>query len=228
MIGARRGGAPDAHADRPLRMALPKGALYADSIALLEHAGYDVAPLRDPGRQLLLRTAELEVIVARTTDIPTYVAYGGVDVAIAGRDVLAEAGLETAELLDLRFGACRFVVAEREDAGSAVAERLRHLGVLRVATKYPRVTEEYYARIGQQVEIVKLHGNVELAPLIGLADRIIDITSTGTTLRENRLRIVDEVLASTARLVANPVAHRTDPERVGALVARLAAALPVV
>ncbi|HEY3318384.1 MAG TPA: ATP phosphoribosyltransferase [Coriobacteriia bacterium] len=212
--------------ERLLRMALPKGALYDDSVALLGRAGYDVGGIADPGRQLLLRTGDLEFIIARPTDIPVYVAYGGVDVAIAGRDVLVEAGLERAELLDLRFGGCRFVVAEPEDAAGAVSERLRHLGVLRVGTKYPRITEEYYATAGQQVEVVKLHGNVELAPLIGLVDRIVDITATGRTLAENRLRIVDEVLASTARLVANPVALRTDPERVSALVARLAAVLP--
>jgi ATP phosphoribosyltransferase len=211
---------------RPLRMALPKGALYADSVEMLIRAGYDVGSAREPGRQLLLRSADFEFIIARPTDIPVYVAYGGVDVAIAGRDVLVEAGLETAELLDLHFGGCRFVVAEPEEAAGAVTERLRHLGVLRVGTKYPVITEDYYARLGQQVEIVKLHGNVELAPLIGLADRIVDITATGTTLRENRLRIVDEVMASTARLVANPVSARTDPERVRALVERLAAVLP--
>lgn len=212
--------------ERLLRMALPKGALYDDSVALLGRAGFDVAGLDDPGRQLRLRTADFEYIIARPTDIPVYAAYGGVDVAIAGRDVLVEAGLERAELLDLRFGACRFVVAEPEAEAGVVSERLRHLGVLRVGTKYPRITEDYYAELGQQVEVVKLHGNVELAPLIGLVDRIVDITATGTTLRENGLRIVDEVLASTARLVANPVALRTEPERVGALVSRLAAVLP--
>lgn len=212
--------------DRMLRMALPKGALYDDSVAILERAGYDTSPLCDPGRQLLLGTGDFEYIIARPTDIPVYIAYGGVDVAIAGRDVLVEAGLERAELLDLRFGGCRFVVAEPEAAAGAVGERLRHLGVLRVGTKYPRITEEYYASVGQQVEVVKLHGNVELAPLIGLVDRIVDITATGTTLRENGLRIVDRVLASTARLVANPVSLRTESERVSALVERLAAVLP--
>lgn len=216
----------DGRAQRMLRMALPKGALYDDSVALLALAGVDTTGLADPGRQLLVRTREMEFIVARPTDIPVYVAYGGVDVAIAGHDVLVEAALEVSELLDLRFGGCRFVVAEPEEAASAVSERLRHLGVIRVATKYPRITEEYYARVGQQVEIVKLHGNIELAPLIGLADRIVDITATGRTLAENRLRIVDEVLASTARLVANPVSAKTEPEAIARLTERLAAVLP--
>lgn len=211
---------------RPLRVGLPKGALYADSVAVFERAGYDVSALKDPGRQLLVRTGGFEFAILRTTDIPVYIAYGGVDVAIAGKDVLVEAGLERAELLDLRFGGCRFVVAEPEDAGPVVTERLRHLGVLRVGTKYPRITEEFFASRGEQVEVVKLHGNIELAPLIGLVDRIVDITATGRTLIENRLRIVDEVLESTARLVANPVSLRTDPERVRALAERLAAVLP--
>jgi ATP phosphoribosyltransferase len=211
---------------RLLRMALPKGALYDESVALLGRAGFDVAGLADPGRQLTLRTADFEYIIARPTDIPVYVAYGGVDVAIAGRDVLVEAGLDVAELLDLRFGGCRFVVAEPEEAASAVSERLRHLGVLRVGTKYPHITEEYFAELGQQVEIVKLHGNVELAPLIGLVDRIVDITATGRTLTENRLRIAGEVLTSTARLVANPVSAKTEPERIRGFEERLAAVTP--
>jgi ATP phosphoribosyltransferase len=215
-------------APRTLRMALPKGALYAESVSLLDRAGYDVTGLAEPDRKLVVRTADFEYIIARPTDIPVYIAYGGVDVAIAGRDVLIEAGLDVAELLDLRFGGCRFVVAEAEDAGSAVSERLRHLGVLRVGTKYPRITEEYFAEKGQQVEVIKLHGNVELAPLIGLADRIVDITATGRTLAENRLRIVGEVLASTARLVANPVSAKTEPERIRGLAERLAAVLPAV
>ncbi len=213
-------------APRILRMALPKGALYDDAVALLGRAGFDVTGLADPGRQLIVRTADLEYVIARPTDIPVYVAYGGVDVAIAGHDVLVEAGLEVAELLDLHFGGCRFVVAEAEDGASAVSERLSHLGVLRVGTKYPRITEEYFAEIGEQVEVIKLHGNVELAPLIGLADRIVDITATGRTLAENRLRIVGEVLASTARLVANPVSAKTEPERVRGLAERLAAVPP--
>lgn len=211
---------------RTLRMALPKGSLYAGSVDLLSRAGFDVTGLADPGRQLLLRTADFEFIIARPTDIPVYVAYGGVDVAIVGLDSLVEAALERTDLLDLRFGGCRFVVAEPEEVAPAVTERLRHLGVMRVATKYPRITEEYYAEQGRQVEIVKLHGNVELAPLIGLADRIVDITATGGTLAENHLRIVDEVLVSSARLVANHVSAATEPDAVRALAERLAAVLP--
>ena len=220
MIGLR-----DSSAPRPLRIAVPKGALFADSVRMLTEAGLDTTGLAEPGRTLIIRNPDVEFIIARPTDVPVYIAYGGADCAIAGKDVLVEAGLDSVELVDLNFGGCRFIVAEPEDAGVQVRERLQHLGVVRVATKYPNITQTYFDGIGVQVEIVKLHGNIELAPLIGLADQIVDITATGTTLRENRLKIVGEVLESTARFVGNPAAVRTDP-RVLALADELAA-LPV-
>lgn len=210
-----------------LRMAVPKGALYEDSVRVLREAGVDVGELVDPGRQLMVSASEIDFIIARPTDIPVYVAYGGVDVAIAGKDVLLEADLDIVELLDLGFGGCRFVVAEPQDAARSVEELYRHLGVIRVATKYPRIAERHFAERGVQVEIVKLHGNIELAPLIGLADQIVDITATGTTLAQNRLRIVDEVLASTARFVANPASMRTESARVTKLADRIAAVVPL-
>lgn len=210
--------------ERLLRMALPKGSLYAESVALLERAGYDTTGLADPGRQLTLRAGDMEFIIGKPTDIPVYVAYGAVDVAIAGKDTLVESALDVVEMADLRFGACRFVVAEPEDAEHSVAEIYRHLGVIRVATKYPRVTEQHFARRGLQVELVKLSGNIELAPLIGLADQVVDITATGRTLKENHLRIVDDVLESTARFVANPVSLKTNSDRVTGLASALAAA----
>jgi len=196
---------------RPLRIAVPKGALFADSVDLLTRAGLDTAGLADPGRQLIVRTPTVEYIIGRTTDIPIYAAYGGADCAIAGKDVLLEAGLDCVELVDLGFGGCRFVVAEPEGDEGEISDRARHLGVVRVATKYPNIASAYFEREGIAVEMVKLHGNIELAPLIGLADWIVDITATGTTLRQNRLRIVGEVLESTARFVGNPAAVRTDP-----------------
>ncbi|TLM79742.1 MAG: ATP phosphoribosyltransferase, partial [Actinobacteria bacterium] len=128
------------------------------------------------------------------------------------RDTLVESALEVVELVDLGFGGCKFVVAALQDAGD-LGERYVHLGVLRVATKYPRIAEMHFAEKGIQVEIVKLNGNIELAPLIGIADCIVDITATGTTLRENKLEIVEDVLPSTARFVGNPAAVRMD-ERV--------------
>lgn len=202
-------------------MAVPKGALFDDSVALLCAAGVDTGDLSEPGRRLIVDAPDMRFVIARPADIPAYVAYGGVDVAIAGADVLAEAALDVVEIVDLRFGACRLVVAERDGAGPTVEEAYRHLGVVRIATKYPRVTEAYFADRGVQVELVKLHGNIELAPLIGLADRIVDITATGRTLSYNGLRVVEDVLASTARFVANPVSVRIDADRVLGLADRL-------
>jgi ATP phosphoribosyltransferase regulatory subunit len=206
-----------------LRVAIPKGALFEGCVGVLRDAGLEVGALADPGRQLIVRTPEVEYIIGKPTDIPVYVAYGAADCGIGGKDVLVEAGLDVVELVDLEFGACRFVVAESENATAAVSERARHLGVVRVATKYPNITQSHFDARGIQVELVKLNGNIELAPLIGIADYIVDITATGTTLRENRLRIVDEVMDSTARFVGNPAAVRTDPR-----VIELANALSVL
>lgn len=208
-------------ADTRLRMAVPKGALFPGTIALLQRAGIEIGALADPGRQLIIDTDEIRFIICKPTDIPAYIAYGAADVGISGADVLAEAGLEVAEIADLGYGTCRFVVAEREGSTESIEQSYRRLGVIRVATKYPRVTEAFFAARGVQVEIVKLHGNIELAPLVGLADRVVDITATGTTLRENGLRIVDEVMESSARFVANPVAMRIDAQRVTELARRL-------
>jgi ATP phosphoribosyltransferase regulatory subunit len=207
-------------AQPPLKIAIPKGALYGESVALLGRAGLDVSGLASPGRQLVISNRGVEFYIVRPTDAPVFASYGGVDCAICGKDSLEEAALEVVELADLRFGACRFVVAEPAQAAGAADDAYQKLGVLRVATKYPRITAEYYCSVGIQVEIVKMHGNIELAPLCGMAERIVDITATGTTLRENNLVIIDDVLASTARFVGNPASVRIDP-RVRALAARL-------
>jgi len=208
--------------NRPLRIAIPKGALFPDSVRILGEAGFDVIALANPGRQLIIRTPEAEFIISKPTDVPVYVAYGAADCGIGGKDTLIEQGLDVVELVDLGFGGCRFVVAEPHNAGAEISERARHLGVIRVATKYPNITQAHFDARGVQIEIVKLNGNIELAPLIGIADVIVDITATGTTLRENKMRIVEEVLPSTARFVGNPGAVRTDP-RVIALADTMAA-----
>jgi ATP phosphoribosyltransferase regulatory subunit len=205
-----------------LKIAIPKGALYAESVALLAAAGLDTSGLNGLGRQLLIRGEDVEFYIVRPTDVPVFVSHGGVDCAICGRDSLAEAALDVVELVDLQFGACRFVVAEPAETGGVVEEKYSRLGVMRVATKYPRITASYYDSTGTQVEIVKMHGNIELAPLCGMAERIVDITASGTTLRENNLVVVSEVLASTARFVGNPASVHTDA-RVRDLARRLAA-----
>lgn len=207
---------------RRLRIAVPKGALFRDAVSVLSAAGLDVGGLAEPGRQLVFDTPDARFVIGKPTDIPVYVARGAVDVGVAGKDVLEESGLDVVEMVDLGFGACRFVVAELEGSTRTIEEHYRHLGVIRVATKYPSITERHFAAKGIQVEIVKLNGNIEIAPLIGIADWIVDITQTGTTLAENHLRIVEEVLSSSARFVVNPVSLRTASDAVTGLAKRLA------
>lgn len=201
--------------DRPLRIAVPKGSLNEGSIACLAACGLDVTGLDNPGRQLIIRNPGVEYIIVRPSDAPAFVELGAADCGICGEDSLLEADPDVVELADLRFGACRFIVAEPAGSGPAVAEHYRKLGSIRVATKYPNITRAHYAKTGTQVEIVKLHGNIELAPLTGMAERIVDITATGRTLRENNLVIVEDVLSSTARFFANVCAFRTDARIVG-------------
>ncbi len=219
-VGAK--GAADE--SRPLRIAVPKGSLFEDSVAALEAVGLDVSELRDPGRRLIVPTADgsVEYVIVRPTDAPAFVARGGADCGMCGRDSLIEASLKVIQLVDLRYGACRFVVAEPAAAAGKAERAHAWRGSIRVSTKYPRITRDYYERKGQQVDIIPLHGNIELGPIVGLSDRIVDITATGTTLRENNLVVVDEVLQCTARFFASPAAMRND-DRVRALAARLAA-----
>ena len=202
--------ASEGRLDAPLRIAVPKGSLNADTIEALAKAGLDTTGLEDSGRHLIIKNPGVEYIIVRPTDAPAFVALGGADCGICGKDSLLEADPDVVELVDLGFGACRFVVAQPIDAAASIDEHYRKLGSIRVATKYPNITQAYYAQVGKQVEIVKLHGNVELAPLTGLAERIVDITATGTTLRENDLVVVDEVLDSTARFFANVCSFRMD------------------
>ncbi len=196
--------------DRPLRIAVPKGSLFEDSVNTLEAAGIDASILRNPGRQLIFTQEKYEFVILRPTDVPTFVAFGGVDCGMCGEDSIVESGADIVEMVDLNYGGCRFVVAEPKDSKAKTGDAYSRLGVLKVATKYPNITKAYYDSIGTQVEIVKLHGNIELAPLCAMADRIVDITATGTTLRENNLEIVSEVMHSTARFIANPAAVRID------------------
>lgn len=217
-LGHRR--FPASHRRR-LRIAVPKGALHAQAMECLQAAGLDVEGLHDIGRQLVIRSRDADYIIVRPSDAPAFVAYGAADCGICGRDSLLESGAQVVELVDLGFGGCRFVVAQPKGATPQIDERYRKLGSIRVATKYPNITLAHYAKTGVQVDIVRLHGNIELAPLTGMAERIVDITATGTTLRENDLEIVEDVLGSTARFFANPCSLRTD-DRVVELARTLA------
>lgn len=205
---------------RNIKIAVPKGSLFNDTVALLGEAGLDTTGLESPGRHLIISNPGVDFIIVRPTDAPVFTTYGGADCGICGKDTLVEADLDVLEMVDLKYGYCRFVVAEPEAAAGKAEASYERLGVLRVATKYPRITRSYYEGKGVQVDIIKMHGNIELGPIVGMADRIVDITATGTTLRENRLRVVSEVLGSTARFIANPAAVRTDP-RVIELASRL-------
>ena len=202
-----------------LRIAVPRGALFEDTLDLLDGLGVDTARVRSNDRKLLFEDAGL--VTMRPSDVPTYVEHGAADIGITGKDVLLEQSeREVYELLDLGFGRCRMVVAARA-GGDALGEALRRLGRVRVATKYPRVAADWFARTGRQAEIVEVKGSVELAPLTGLVDGIVDLTASGRTLAENHLEVVEEVGVCTARLIANPVAHKLKAAQIDALVERI-------
>lgn len=208
-------------AERPLRIAVPKGSLFKETVAALAAAGLPTAELEDPGRKLVIAAGDVEYVIVRAQDAPAFVGHGGADCGVCGKDSLIEAGLDLLQLVDLGYGGCRFVVAEPAAAAGRAERNYAWRGTVRVATKYPRITQDYYDSIGQQVDIVALHGNIELGPIVGMADRIVDITATGTTLAENDLVVVDEVMECTARFFAGPAAYRCD-KRIRDLAARLA------
>ena len=204
-----------------LRIAVPRGALMADTLDVLDAVGVDTAAVRGNDRRLLF--AEAGLITMRPSDVPTYVEAGAADVGITGKDVLREQSeREIVELLDLGFGTTTMVFAT-EAGPDPAAEALRRLGVMRIATKYPRSAERFFALTGRQVEIVEVKGSVELAPLTRLVEGIVDLTATGTTLRENGLVIREDIQPSTARLIANPVAHKLRAAELDDLLERIRA-----
>jgi ATP phosphoribosyltransferase len=204
-----------------LKIAVPRGALFKDTLDLLERLGIDTAEVRDNDRKLLFEDAG--IVTMRPSDVPTYVEAGAADIGITGKDVLMEqAEREVYELVDLGYGPCRMVLAT-EAGEDRTAEALRRLGVMRIATKYPRIAARYFEATGRQAEIVEVKGSVELAPLTGLVEGIVDLTATGTTLRENGLVIREEIAISTARLIVNPVAHKLKAASVDRLLERIRA-----
>jgi ATP phosphoribosyltransferase len=205
-----------------LTIAVPRGALFGETLDVLGAIGVDTAPVRANDRRLLF--ADAGIVTMRPSDVPTYVEAGAADIGITGKDVLveqSERGLF--ELLDLGYGRCRMVLASVDEDPDPAAEALRRLGVVRVATKYPRTAAAYFERTGRQAEIVGVNGSVELAPLTGLVEAIVDLTATGTTLRENHLVVREEIAVSTARLIANPVAHKLRAAAVDEVLERLRA-----
>ncbi len=204
-----------------LTMAVPRGALFAGTLDLLDGLGVDTAEVRGNDRKLLFE--DVGIVTMRPSDVPTYVEHGAADIGVTGKDVLLEAAERRVyELLDLGFGHCDMVVAARS-GDDAMGEALRRLGRVRVATKYPRIAARHFAETGRQAEIVAVKGSVELAPLTGLVDGIVDLTATGRTLAENGLEIRERVVGCSARLVANPVAHKLKAAAIDALVERIRA-----
>lgn len=187
--------------------AVPRGTLMPGCVELLAGVGYDVAEVRENDRKLYF--AEQGMITMRPSDVPTYVERGVADIGIVGKDVLIEqSDRDLYELLDLEFGACRMVVAVVENDDHVSERELKRRGALRVATKYPKMAHNYFASTGRQVELVEVKGSVELAAIAGLADAIVDLTATGTTLKENGLVISEEIASCSARLIANPGSYR--------------------
>ncbi|MGZ4249214.1 MAG: ATP phosphoribosyltransferase [Solirubrobacteraceae bacterium] len=204
-----------------LHIAVPRGALFADTLDLLDRLGIDTREVRENDRKLLFEGPG--IITMRPSDVPTYVEAGAADLGITGKDVLMEQSeREVYELVDLGYGECTMVLATI-DGEDLAAEALRRLGVVRIATKYPRVAARHFLQTGRQAEIVEVKGSVELAPLTGLVEGIVDLTATGTTLRENGLVVREEIARCTARLIANPVAHKLKAEAIDRLLERLGA-----
>jgi ATP phosphoribosyltransferase len=202
-----------------LTIAVPRGALMGETLDVLDQLGIDTAEVRSNDRKLVF--PEVGLVTMRPSDVPTYVEHGAADIGITGKDVLLEQPeREVYELLDLGYGRCRMIVAG-SSGEDAMAESLRRLGTVRIATKYPSIASEHFAATGRQVEIVEVKGSVEIAPLTGLVDGIVDLTATGKTLAENDLVEREEIVVCTARLIANPVAHKLKAAEIDRLVGEL-------
>lgn len=198
-------------------IALPKGRLGNKAYSILQKCGYTVSELMDDSRKLVFENAESGVryFLVKPSDVAIYVEYGAADVGVVGKDVLIESGADVYELLDLGIGKCRMCVAAKEDyvedTGRATV----------VATKFPRVTRDYFMATNREIEIIKLYGSIELAPLLGMSDVIVDLVETGTTLKENRLRVTEEIFSVSARLIANKAAYKFKENEIREIVARM-------
>lgn len=197
--------------NRKLRIALTKGRIEDKAVGILEKIGFDVTDLRNKGRRLILTIPgeDIEVVLAKAADVITYVEHGVCDLGVVGEDTIMEHGGRFYEMADLNFGKCKFALAVKKGS-----DFFAGYGVKTVATKYPNVTRGYFEGMGIDVDIVKIEGSVELAPLVGLADGIVDIVETGTTLKENGLEVFRDVAPVSARLIVNTVSLKLKRERV--------------
>ena len=206
---------------RYLTFALTKGRLAKKTMELLEQLGITCEEIQDKNsRKLIFVNEELKLkfFLAKGPDVPTYVEYGAADIGVVGKDTILEEGRKVHEVCDLGFGKCRMCVC----GPASAAEYLKHHELIRVATKYPKIAKDYfYNKKHQTVEIIKLNGSIELAPLVGLSEVIVDIVETGSTLRENGLDVLEEVCPLTARMIVNPVSMRMENERIKDLLAKL-------
>ncbi|NLJ83675.1 MAG: ATP phosphoribosyltransferase [Halanaerobiaceae bacterium] len=206
-----------------LVIALPKGRLMESVVDILKEAGFISRDLNieEMSRKLVFKDEETgnSFLLAKPRDVPVYVEHGAADIGITGKDVILEHGKRFYELADLEVGACKLVVAVPEEKGIRGLEEIPEYS--RVATSYPNITRDFFQQKGIQVEIIHLYGSVELAPLVDLADLIVDITSTGTTLRKNRLLPIADILESSSRLIVNSVSYKTSYEEIKELLARL-------
>jgi ATP phosphoribosyltransferase len=202
-----------------ISIAIPTGVLTNGALSLLARSGLVQLSPEELGRQLLVDRAGLRVVLVRPTDVPAYVDHGAADVGIVGKDILWETPGPHYELVDLHFGGCQLVLAVPNSSKLDGPETWPPM--FRVATKYPRTTGSWFESRGQAVEVVRLHGSVELAPQVGLVDGIVDLTATGRTLRENRLRIAAVLGTSTARLIANQASLKTRTQAVQSVVSKL-------
>lgn len=204
--------------DRYLTFALAKGRIAKQTMGFLEQVGITCEEMKDPGSRKLIFCNEdlkLKFFLAKATDVPTYVEYGAADIGVVGKDTILEEGRKMYEVLDLGLGKCRMCVA-----GPKEAEKLLHSGeLIRVATKYPHIAKDYfYNKKHQTVEIIKLNGSIELAPIVGLSEVIVDIVETGSTLKENGLVVLEEVCPLSARMVVNEVSMKMEHDRIKDLV----------
>ena len=203
-----------------LTIALPKGKLFSLSAELLAKIGYTAEGLSDKSRGLIITNEEKELrfIVSKTADVPTYVEYGAADIGVIGKDVLLESGKDVYELLDLGFGKCHLMMAVPK---ADKRDRLVDYDHTRVATKFPHIAEQFFNRHGMQMEYIELHGSIELGPIVGLSESIVDIVETGTTLKENDLEEIEHVMDASARLIANRVSFKLKFDRIYQLVVEL-------
>lgn len=201
--------------NKPLRIALTKGRLEKDTIALFEKIGYDCTAVREKGRKLILpiEDGNIEVVLAKANDVITYVEHGVCDMGVVGKDTIMEMQGKFFELVDLGFGKCRFALATKKGS-----KFYGGYDVKTIATKYPNIARAHFESKGMDVEIVKIEGSVELAPLLELSDGIVDIVETGTTLKENGLEVIEDIVPVSARLIVNMVSMKLRQEEIEKLV----------